>query len=131
MCSSDLKAVVSIAGPTDLTDPQLYQYLRRYCIGFSLHRFLGTTLKRNPQLYAQASPVFYHRPLPCLFINGDIDKLVPAQQAYRMFDTLRSYGIAADTNVLNNTGHYVYGHKNKNLPLLTSELIRWLKSYLP
>ncbi len=125
-----VKAVVSLAGPTDLTDTLLRQYLNRYCLGFVLKRFLGVTLKENRQLYVDASPIFHNLGVPCLFINGQVDDLVPAEQAFRMYDSLRLKEIVTDTIILPNTGHYIYGKRNVNTDTLANSIAVWMDRFL-
>ena len=126
----NVKAVVSLAGPTDLTDKLLYQYLQHYGIGFCVKRFLGSSLQDNPKVYTDASPIFHCSRVPCLFINGQKDDLVPAVQAFRMFDTLVAHGIPADTIVFGNAGHYIYGPKNVNDEQITTRINHWMQLYL-
>ena len=125
-----VKAVVSLAGPTDLTDTLFRQYLHNYCLGFVLKKFLGASLKDNRQLYVEASPIFHSQGVPCLFINGQNDNLVPAEQAFRMYDSLRLKEIVTDTILLSNTGHYIYGKKNVNIDTLIKSIVTWMGTFL-
>jgi acetyl esterase/lipase len=122
-----VKAVVSLAGPTDLGDTLLHQYLKRHGINFVIKHFLGTT---DAQVSADASPGINPGKVPTLFINGDRDKLIPAEQSLRMFNILTANTTPADTTVLHNTGHNIFGPRNVNIPQLSSELNRWMEMYL-
>ncbi len=128
--TGNVKAVVSLAGPTDLSDKLLFQYLQHYGIGFCLKRFLGSSLQDNPKVYADASPIFHCSNVPCLFINGGKDDLVPAVQAFRMHDTLMAHGVPTDTVVFGNAGHYIYGPRNVNDAPITTRINNWMKLYL-
>lgn len=122
-----VKAVVSMAGPTNLGDTLLNQYLKRHCINFVIKRFLGST---HSQVVADASPAINPGKVPALFIHGDRDKLIPIEQSITMFNSLKANAMPTDTTVLPNTGHYIYGVRNINLGLLSTELNRWMETYL-
>ncbi len=122
-----VNAVVSLAGPTNLGDTLLQKYLKRHFINFVIKRFLGTT---DAQVIADASPAISPGKVPTLFINGDRDKLIPIEQSLVMYNTLKMEATPTDTTVLHNTGHYIYGMRNANIPQLSSELNQWMKMYL-
>lgn len=100
-----VKAIASLAGPTNLTDTLFHRYTKNYCIGFVFKRFLGETYRSNPALYEQASPLFNSGHVPSLFIHGAIDNLVPTSQSLNMYDTLLAHGIATRKVILDNTRH--------------------------
>ena len=128
--SHQVKAVVSLAGPADLGDTLLKQFLGHYEIGFVLKRFLGASQNENPQVYKDASPMYHAPAVPCLFINGEKDDLVPAVQAFRLQDTLMAHKIPTDTLYFGNVGHNIFGPKNVNMQEITSEVNRWMRTYL-
>ena len=125
-----VKTVVSIVGPTDMTDPVFHQYATNYGIYFVFELFFGTTFQNNPQLYADGSPIYNYSNVPTFFISGGLDDLVPAQQSIAMFDTLTVHGIAADTTVFNNAGHDVFGPAQVNKQQIYDEVKVWLNMYL-
>lgn len=125
-----VKTVISIVGPTDMTDPVFHQYATNYGIYFVFEQFFGTSFQSNPQLYASGSPVYNYSDVPSFFICGGLDDLVPAQQSIRMFDTLALHGIAADTTVFNNAGHDVFGPNAVNKQQIYDEVSVWLNMYL-
>jgi len=125
-----VKTVVSIVGPTDMTDLVFHQYATNYGIYFVFEQFFGTTFQSNPQLYRNGSPLYNYSNVPTFFICGGLDDLVPAQQSIRMFDTLTLYGTPADTTVFNNAGHDVFGPAQVNKQQIYDEVKVWLNSYL-
>lgn len=124
-----VKAVVSLAGPSDMSDPVFHQYANNYLIGYVFEQFLGATIQNNPQVYEDASPVNYHQPTPTLLIHGSLDNLVPPSHSQMMFDTLHAYGITADTTFLGNAGHDVTGGGANNNQIY-AEIKSWLQLYL-
>ncbi len=71
-----VRAVVSIYGPSDLTTPVARE-------NSAVVRFLGKTWDQAPELYAQASPLFWidgQDPATLLF-HGTLDELVPVAQS--------------------------------------------------
>ncbi len=125
-----VKTVISIVGPTDMTDPVFHQYAINYGIYFVFELFFGTTFQTNPQLYAAGSPIYNYNNVPTFFISGGLDDLVPAQQSIAMFDTLALYGIATDTTVFNNAGHDVFGPNAVNKQQIYDEVKVWLNMQL-
>ena len=125
-----VKAVVSMCGPTNLTDSLFYRYLKHYCIGFVLKRFLGEPFKKQTEVYRQASPLYRLSRVPSLFIHGQIDDLVPTSQSVRMFQAMQAAGYATDTLLLPHTGHLITGKHKANVPLIIQSLLSWFKKYL-
>jgi len=125
-----VKTVVSIVGPTDLTDPLFQQYANNWGIGYVFPALLGDTYQNNPQVYEDASPIYNYSNVPTFFIYGGLDNLVPAQQGISMFDTLTLHGIIADTTVFNNAGHDVFGPLQVNKQQVYDEINLWLDLYL-
>jgi len=76
-----IKAVVDIYGPVDLTTP----YSRTHRL---VTRLIAHSYEEKPELYLEASPLHYldpHDP-PTLILHGTADRLVPVSQS----DTLKA-----------------------------------------
>lgn len=125
-----VKTVVSMVGPTDMTDPLFHQYAENYQIGYVFEAFFGVTYQVNPQLYEAGSPIFNYSDVPTFFLCGALDDLVPPNQSIRMFDTLTSHGIVADTTFFYNAGHDLLGPNQVNKNQTYNELLLWLNEYL-
>ncbi len=125
-----VKAAVSMAGPTDMSDSVFHQYANNYFLGYVFPQFLGATWQANPQVYRQASPVNYHRPTPTLLLHGSVDNLVPPSHSQMMFDTLHAYSITADTTFFSTAGHDVLGPNGIYKNQLYNEVKNWLVQYL-
>jgi acetyl esterase/lipase len=125
-----VKAVVSIVGPTDMSDTLFQQYATNYGIYYVFDAFLGSTMQADPQVYEDASPLYNYNDVPSLFLYGGLDDLVPAQQGIDMFDTLTIHGIAADTTVFSNAGHDVFGPGQVNKQQIYDEVKGWLNTYM-
>lgn len=125
-----VKTVVSIVGPTDLTDPLFQQYATNWGIGYVFEALLGATFQSAPQVYEDASPIYNYSNVPSFFIYGGLDNLVPAQQGIDMFDTLTVHGIETDTTVYNNADHNVFGPNEVNKQQVYDEVKLWLTNYI-
>ncbi|MDD3356499.1 MAG: alpha/beta hydrolase [Dysgonamonadaceae bacterium] len=79
--NNQIKAVVDIYGPVDLTDD--YAQTQSLVTGF-----MGHSYREKPELYKEASPITYlsKSAPPTLILHGTSDKLVPIHQS----DTLKS-----------------------------------------
>jgi dipeptidyl aminopeptidase/acylaminoacyl peptidase len=102
--SSRVQAVVSFAGPTDLTaeDLQTEQVRTR-----NLEPLFGGALAAKQEDYRKASPALYHprTPAPTLLVHGSVDSVVPVQQALALQARLRQAGGEARVIVLEGEGH--------------------------
>lgn len=125
-----VKAVVSIVGPTDMTDPLFHQYAENNGLLWTAEALFGATFEEDSALYAEGSPIFYHRSVPSHFMYGQLDNLVPYQQGVRMFDSLRSYGVMADTTIFTNAGHNLDGEGKVNTDQMVAETVSWFNQYL-
>lgn len=112
------KAVCSIVGPADFTDPfyahhPYYQYAERYLLG---------TAKKNAAAVSGISPAHHislHSPPTILFYGGK-DPLVPASQGKRLKDKLDAHGVANELHTYPSGGHGGWGvgdmaHLRENL----------------
>jgi acetyl esterase/lipase len=102
--SSSVRAVVNLAGPTDLTRPGWSPIIENM-----IANWLGGSPKEAPTAYWGASPVSYARPgaPPVLTIHGTEDPVVPYEQA-RLLDT--ALHEARDSSLLEpltKKGHFV------------------------
>lgn len=101
----DVKAVASIVGPTDFTDPSytdnpLYAQGLVYLVG-------NVSYDENPELYAEVSPrthVDAQSPPTILFYGGQ-DPLVPATQSPRLKERLDEFNVYNEHYLYPNGGH--------------------------
>ena len=102
--SSQVQAVVSFAGPTDLTAEELWS---KETLTRNLVPLLGGPPREKPELYSKASPVRYHprTPPPFLLVHGSADTVVPPTQARALADRLREAGGQVQVVVLEGAGH--------------------------
>ncbi|MES3017094.1 MAG: alpha/beta hydrolase [Bacteroidota bacterium] len=121
-----VKAVISMAGPTDLTSiggagpaqAQVAQWL------------IGSTIQANPGAYAEASPITHVTALskPTLMFHGKLDPVVPYQQAVELKNRLVQSGAVNKLVLYEDTGHEVINVNYMASFLADSE--SWLKLYL-
>jgi len=99
---TSVQAVVDFYGPTDLA--QLYKSPGAV---LPLSLYLGQTPAEAPELYADASPLFYtsRDDAPTLIFHGETDDLVPVTQSADLADRLRSVGVPAKVIVVKGAGH--------------------------
>lgn len=102
--SSAVQAVVSFAGPTDLTSEALWT---RETLSRNLLPLLGGSPREKADAYRQASPVHYRprTPPPFLLIHGTADAVVPINQAHALAERLRESHGQARVLVLEGEGH--------------------------
>jgi acetyl esterase/lipase len=102
--SSAVQAVVSFAGPTDLTAEELWT---KETLTRNLEPLLGGPPRDKMDLYRKASPRHYSpaAPPPALLVHGGKDPVVPLRQTHDLAGHLRKLGGKADVAVLEGEGH--------------------------
>lgn len=122
--SSKVNAVVSYAGPSDLTqDFRSYKYIDDRTIQDIVDQLLGKPYAENRHIAAEASPILHitKHSAPHLLIHGDQDKLVHCSQSKLYHAALQKAKVPSSLLILPNTGHFV---KNKLTLLLISQKIQ-------
>jgi acetyl esterase/lipase len=101
---SRVQAVVSLFGPTDLTQPGWSEEALRQ----NLVPFLGGTPLQKSEAYRKASPLTYagrKNPPPFLLVHGTEDRLVPFKQVQDLADRLQQVGGSVRILPLVGAGH--------------------------
>lgn len=96
--ATGLDAVVAGGTPADLT---------AFGSGKLLRQFLGADPDEQPELYRQASPVTHvnEQTPPFFLFHGDLDMLVPFEQARRLEQALASAGVYHELYEMHLRGH--------------------------
>jgi acetyl esterase/lipase len=107
--SSQVQAVVSFFGPTDLTRP----VFGKEAVTANLVPLLGGTLQEKPEEYRKASPIVYVRKNPPAFLllHGKEDRIVPPEQASALAERLQKVGGKAVLVTVEGEGHGWRGEK--------------------
>lgn len=118
--SSAVQAVVSIAGPTELTA----LYLESDAPQQVLTDLIGATPQESPERYRQASPLTYitKDDPPVLIIQGDADSQVPVRQALLLDQRMNEVGVPHELLILK-------GGKHENIQL-NEDIWRFLSDHL-
>ena len=113
---TQVQAVVSYSGPTDLAADDLPQFSRNL-----VNDLLGGTPKEKPEAVAKASPVTFASKgdAPVLVFQGTNDPLVPHTQAVKLADALTKAGVPGRVELLLGVGHG-YGHEELTHSLETT-----------
>jgi len=121
-----VKAVISLAGPTDLTVVQFLSPSQAQII----QGLIGSTIQTNPAAYAQASPVTHISAAskPTLIFHGKLDVVVPYQQSAELTARLKQLGAIGKLVLYEDTGHEVLNLNHTVSFLADSE--SWFKLYL-
>lgn len=121
-----VKAVISLAGPTDLAGMQGASPQQAQVVSW----LIGTIFQANPTAYADASPITHvsAKSKPTLIFHGKLDVVVPYQQSEDLRNRLDQYGIDKKLVLYPDTGHEVLNLTNTASFLADCE--NWLKLYL-
>ena len=104
--SSAVQAVVSFAGPTDLT--------RRFpdASESMVKELIGRAREESPEAYERASPLHYvdSTDAPVLTIHGTRDELVPYEQSTALVAALAKVGVEGAILTIPDGGHGTSGN---------------------
>lgn len=125
-----VKAVISMSGPTDLTDINLINSnIGGYSIGFMIESYIGAPISTQVAAWRDASPInFITKPsTPTLFAHGTVDSAVPYQQSLSAHNKFQSVGGVSQMEPLLNVGHDLVG---TNWGDLLTKMVNFLNSHL-
>jgi acetyl esterase/lipase len=110
-CSTGIKAVIDICGPSDLT---LFFEGNNSMV---MDHIFGTTDPES-EIIRQASPISYVTPddPPFLLIHGDKDDVVPIDQSELIYEKLISAGVPVQLLTVQNCGHCLVPAGGSTLP---------------
>ena len=124
--TSRIKAVISLAGPVDLTSNELKTYLTSK--GIVLSQVFSDTTQEN-----EASPAKHCRNLPTLFMHGKIDDVVPFKQSEDMYDLMNSKNYTCSILLFEDTGHSVVSNDSdtsvNRFYEVNAAILDWIKKY--
>lgn len=105
-------AVVSYAGPTDLTDPNFFVTQHKEDVKKMISKVSGANLTKKSVSECEdalllASPVNYVNSdtIPTLLCQGIKDDVVPYSNATTLYDLLQQYGVESELISFPNSGH--------------------------
>lgn len=126
--STNIKAVVSLFGPTELVS--LYNNPPHPDIKSLLASVIGGTPESASSLYQESSPYNYvtAQSPPTILFHGGIDPLVPASQSVLLRDKLQSSGVTQQYVFYPNEAH---GWTGLNLLDTLNKIEAFLKQHLP
>lgn len=120
-----VKTVISLAGPTNLTDMQSASPQQAQVVQW----FLGASAQTSPAIYQQASPISHVNATskPTLLFHGKLDVIVPYQQSVSLKTKLDQFNVKNKLVTYDNLGHEA---DLNAIPGFVSELDSWLSVYL-
>lgn len=107
-----VKAVISMSGPTDLTDSKLINSsIGGVSIGSMIESYIGASITAQPAAWRDASPITFitATSVPSFFVHGNIDSAVPYEQSLLAYNKLKNAGGTAQLETLTNVGHDLVG----------------------
>ncbi|WP_207421059.1 alpha/beta hydrolase [Desertivirga brevis] len=121
-----VKTVVSLSGPTNLTDTR---NVNIQMLGV-VQLLLGASPTANPQAYLNASPLYkvIATSKPTLIVHGRQDVVVPVQQAIDLKAKLDQTGVKNSLVIYENMGHEVV--TSTNYVQFMATLDAWLAANL-
>lgn len=122
-----VKAVISIAGPTNFNDTRSQTEVQKLIIT----NFLGKTQQQDPALYISASPITHvsASSKATLLIHGKEDMIVPYQQASDLKVKLDFFKVPNEIYLVEGAGHENV-ISPANTVIAFGKVLAWLDTYL-
>jgi acetyl esterase/lipase len=112
--NNEVKAVCSLIGPVDFTDPS-YTSSASYSSGM-LRNLVGkdNTWENNPQIYMEVSPISHvtKNAPPTIMFHGSEDPLVPRTQGPMLKEKLDKFGIPNELYIYEGEKHGKWNDEN-------------------
>ena len=127
-----VSAVISLAGPTDITDVNWLNYAALLNLLGDLQNMVGATYTLNqplPAQFAAASPIKHIRNLPTLMIHGTVDNVVFYSQSQALEAQLTTAGITNKLVSIPNASHDLGLANPATLQLVINEIVTWTNTY--
>ena len=122
-------AVITAAGPTDLTDTGWLNYTEKDSMVITgIQQMTGAEYQAGqplPQSYKEASPRFHIHRVPTLLLHGNEDSVVFYTQSQLLAQTLASAKVPYKLVTLKHIGHGL----GPEMPLFLEEIETWSKTY--
>ncbi|WP_157986743.1 alpha/beta hydrolase [Chitinophaga alhagiae] len=127
-----ITGIISLSGPTDLTDLTMLNYAASVGLGPAIFNVTGATYVPNQPLapqFAAASPVKQARNIPSLLIHGTADAVVLYSQSEIMADKLEELAVPYRLVAIDGEGHDLGLYKPEIFTIIETEIINWIRQY--
>jgi acetyl esterase/lipase len=127
-----VKAVISLAGPTDFTDTAWLDQTAKINKLSSVEDLLGSTYEKGKPLsfsFSDASPIKHIKNVPTLMVHGTADTIVLYKQSMELNAALEKAGVPHKLITLDNANHDL-GLANPATALrIKTEAVNWIRQY--
>lgn len=127
-----ITSVISLAGPTDITDDALITDAQKFRLMGSLEKMVGAQYIQDDELsskFTDASPISHIKNVPTLLIHGNKDSLVPYTQSTKLDSALAAKGIAHKLMTISGADHDVGLLKPSSSIAIADQITEWVKKY--
>ncbi len=127
-----VSGIISLSGPTDLTDLTMLNYAGSVGLGPAILNMTGATYIPNQPLapqFAAASPVRHAKNIPSLLIHGTADNVVLYSQAEILAGKLEELAIPHRLVAIDGEGHDLGLYKPEIFTIVATEIINWIRKY--
>jgi acetyl esterase/lipase len=127
-----ISGIVSMCGPTDLTDPVMLNYAASIGLSGVINALAGATYVSGQPLdakFAAASPLKQAKNIPTLMFHGTADLTVPYSQAVLLNNHLTQLNYNHKLVTITGAGHDLGINVPANLILIEGEFRNWIETY--
>lgn len=124
--------IVSMCGPTDISDPAMLNYATTIGLAGPLNALAGATYILNQPVDAKftaASPLKQVKNIPTLMVHGTADLTVPYAQAEALNNRLGQLGYIHKLVTLTGAGHDLGFSIPANVVLIEAAFRTWIETY--
>lgn len=129
---NDINAVISLAGPTDLTNTEMLDTaVKNNMISF-VQWLVNDTYKKGSAVgtnFNAVSPLKHIKNVPTLLIHGNKDTIVLYNQSAMLDTALADAGVAHKLITIPGANHDLGLGNPKYAAQITTEVITWIKKY--
>ncbi len=127
-----IAAVVSAAGPTDITDVDWLNYAAIINQLGNIQNMVGAQYNFGQELnarFAASSPIKGVKNIPTLMIHGDNDLVVPYTQSQKMVVAMNNAGYTNKLVTIPGANHDLGLANAATATLITNEIVAWVNMY--
>lgn len=127
-----ISAVISLAGPTDLSSTELLDKVTTAKLIEGVNHMVGVDYVAGTSLdpvFNTVSPIGYVKNIPSLLVHGTKDSIVPYNQATQLVAVLKEKNIAHKLLTINGANHDLGVSNPNNIKKIIDAMAHWIKTY--
>lgn len=129
---NDIAAIISNAGPSDITDTDWLNYAALLGQLTAINNMVGAEyviFQPLPERFSLASPIKGIKNVPTLMIHGDVDNVVNYNHSTKLHAQMQSLGYTSRLVTLPGVNHDMGVSNPATVQLILTEMTNWINTY--